>query len=325
MARSIVIHRTGGPEVLDLHEAEVGAPGPGQVRLRQTAVGVNFIDTYHRSGLYPLPRLPHGIGMEAAGVVEAVGPGVAGLEVGQRVAYAAGPPGAYCEARLMPAAQLVPIPDGVDDAQAAAMMLKGMTVEYLVRRTFRVEPGMTVLWHAAAGGVGLIACQWLRHLGATVVGTVGSDEKAELARAHGCDHALVLGRDDVRATIRALTDGAGAHVVYDSVGRDTFDDSLASLRPRGMLVAFGNASGAPPPFDPLRLSQAGSLFLTRPKLFDYTATRDELLESAGALFKLVSAGVVRVEVRQRWPLGEAAACHRALEARETTGASVLLP
>jgi len=325
MTRAIRIHATGGPEVLRLEDVDPGRPGPGQVLLRQTAIGLNFIDTYHRSGLYPLPSLPHGIGMEAAGVVEVVGPGVTVVKSGDRVAYASGSPGAYAAARVVPAERLVPLPDGIDDHLAAAMLLRGMTVEYLIRRTFRVEPGMTVLFHAAAGGVGLLACQWLRHLGATVIGTVGSQEKAALARAHGCAHAIVYARESVVERVRAITGGVGVPVVYDSVGRATFEDSLGSLARRGVLVAFGNASGAPAPFDPLVLSRRGSLYLTRPTLMDYIPTRDELLKSAAALFDVVLKGFVKVEVRRTWPLREVAEAHRALESRQTVGSSILLP
>ena len=325
MTRAIRIHATGGPEVLRFEAVDPGRPGPGQALVRQTAIGLNFIDTYHRSGLYPLPSLPHGIGMEAAGVVEAVGDGVVVVRPGDRVGYASGAPGAYAELRVVPADRLVPLPDGIDDRTAAAMLLRGMTVEYLIRRAFRVEPGMTVLLHAAAGGLGLIACQWLRHLGATVIGTVGSDEKAALAREHGCAHTIVYTREDFVAHVRELTSGRGVPVVYDSVGRSTFAGSLDCLARRGMLVGFGNASGAPPPFDPLLLSRKGSLYLTRPTLMDYTATRDELLASARALFEVVQQGRVKVEIRQTWPLAEAAEAHRAFEARRTVGSSVLLP
>ena len=325
MTRAVRIHEIGGPEVLRLDEVKVGAPGPGQARVRHVAVGVNFIDTYHRSGLYPLPALPHGLGVEAAGVVEAVGQGVTEVQVGQRVAYAAGPPGACAEARLMVADRLVPLPDEIGDEAAAAMLLKGMTVEYLIRRTFPVQAGMTVLWHAAAGGVGLIACQWLAALGVRVIGTVGSDDKAELARAHGCAHTIVYTRQDVVAEVRNLTDGRGVPVVYDAVGRDTFEASLGCLQRRGMLVGFGNASGAPGAFDPLALARGGSLFLTRPTLFDYTASRADLLGSAAALFAVVQSGAVQVEVKQRWAMAQVADCHRALEGRRTVGASVLLP
>lgn len=324
-ARAIRIHETGGPEVLRFEEVEVGEPGKGEARVRQTTVGVNFIDVYHRTGLYPLPRLPHGIGMEAAGVVEAVGPGVSGLSPGTRVAYAGGTPGGYAEVRIHPAERLVPLPEGIDDRTAAAAMLKGMTVEYLVRRAFRVERGMTVLLHAAAGGVGLIACQWLRRLGAIVIGTVGTDEKAALARAHGCEHPVVYGREDFVARVKDLTAGKGVPVVFDSVGKSTFEGSLACLSRRGTLVSFGNASGPVPPLDPLELSRRGSLFLTRPRLQDYTASREDLLASAGALFDVVREGAVRIVVGATWPLREAAQAHRALEARRTTGSLLLVP
>ena len=288
-------------------------------------MGVNFIDTYHRSGLYKLPALPHALGLEAAGVVEAVGPDVTVVKPGDRVAYAGGPPGAYATRRTIAADKLVPLPDDIDAHTAAAGLLQGMTVEYLIRRAFRVEPGMTVLFHAAAGGVGLIACQWLKHLGARVIGTVSSDAKAERAHAAGCDHAIVYTREDFVARVRALTDGEGVPVVYDSVGRTTFAGSLDCLRRRGTLVGFGNASGAPPPFDALELARKGSLYLTRPTLFDYIATRDELLQSAEALWAVLRTGVVRLTVGQTWPLHEAVACHRALEARETVGSSLLQP
>ena len=325
MIRAVRIHHTGGPEVLRFEAIDPGGPGPGQALVRHTAIGVNFIDTYHRSGLYPLPGLPHGIGMEGAGIVDETGPEVTVVKPGDRVAYAAGPPGSYSEARVIAADRLVPLPAGIDDRAAAAMTLKGMTVEYLIRRAFRVEPGMTVLWHAAAGGVGLIACQWLRHLGATVIGTVGSDDKAALARAHGCAHTIVYTREEVAPRVRAITSGQGVPVVYDSVGRATFDVSLDCLARRGTLVGFGNASGAPAPFDPLTLSRKGSLYLTRPTLMDYTVTRDDLLGSAAALFDVVLRGAVRIEVRRTWPLREAAEAHRALEARQTVGSSILLP
>ncbi len=290
-----------------------------------TAIGVNYIDVYHRSGLYPLPSLPHGLGMEAAGVVEAVGPGVAGVQVGQRVAYASGPPGAYAEARLIRADRLVPLPPEIDDRTAAASLLKGMTVEYLVRRTHRVEAGETVLWHAAAGGVGLIACQWLAHLGVTVIGTVGSEAKAQLAREHGCTHTIGYTREDFVSRVRELTGGRGVSAVYDSVGRDTFVRSLDCLAPRGMMVSFGNASGRPEPIDPGLLSARGSLFLTRPTLVDYTSTREELLGSAVALFDVISRGAVKVRVSETWELAEAARAHTALEARRTWGSTLLLP
>lgn len=325
MTRAIRIHETGDPDALSFDEVDIGEPGPGQVRLRHTAVGVNYIDTYHRKGLYPLDELPHGIGMEAAGVVEALGDGVDHLSEGDRVAYAGGPPGAYAEARIMPADELVVLPEGIDDQTAAAMMLKGMTVEYLVRRCFEVRPEHTVLLHAAAGGVGLIACQWLRHLGATVIGTMSTEEKAERARDHGCDHTILYTEEDFVERVDELTDGRGVDVVYDSVGRDTLEGSMDCLARRGMLVAFGNASGAPDPVDPLELSRRGSLYLTRPTLMDYIATRADLEQSAQALFEVVQSGAVHIEVNQTWPLAQAADAHRALEARETTGSIVLLP
>jgi NADPH2:quinone reductase len=325
MATAIRIHETGGPEVLRVEEADVGAPGDGEARVAQRAIGFNFIDTYHRSGLYALPSLPHGIGMEAAGVVEEVGPGVTSVAPGDRVAYTGGPPGAYASVRNVKAEKLVKLPDGIDFETAAAMMLKGMTVEYLVRRTCPIARGMTVLWHAAAGGVGLIAVQWLSHIGATVIGTVGSDAKAELARAHGCAHTIVYTREDVAKRVREITSGEGVPVVYDSVGRATMSASLESLRRRGMLVGFGNASGAPEPFDPLVLARMGSLYLTRPTLMDYTASRAELEESASTLFEMVQTGAVKIEIGQRFALREAAEAHRTAEARKTTGSTILVP
>ncbi len=325
MTHAIRIHETGGPEVLTWEAVEVGAPGPGEVRLKQTAVGLNFIDVYHRTGLYPLPALPSAIGMEAAGQVEAVGEGVNDLKAGDRVAYAAPPPGAYAEARLMPADRLVKLPDDISDLQAAAMMLQGMTVQYLIRRTFRVNKGDTVLFHAAAGGVGLIACQWLKHLGATVIGTVGSDDKAELARAHGCDHPVNYRTENFVDRVREITDGAGVPVVYDSVGKDTFEGSLDCLAPLGMFVGFGNASGPVAPFNMGVLAQKGSLFLTRPTLMTYTAKRQDLLASANDLFDVVLSGAVKIEINQTYPLAETAQAHRDLEARKTTGSTILLP
>ncbi len=324
MTKAIRIHEHGGPEVLRYEDVDLPAPGPGEVRLRQSAVGLNFIDVYHRTGLYPV-KLPSGIGMEAAGVVEETGEGVQTLKAGDRVAYASPPLGSYAEARNMPADRLVRIPDGIDDRQAAAMMLQGMTVEYLIRRTYPVKSGEVVLWHAAAGGVGLIACQWLKHLGATVIGTVGSEEKAALARSHGCDHTLNYRDEDIAARVREITGGAGVPVVYDSVGKDTFEASLDSLRPLGMLVSFGNASGPVPPFQAGILAQKGSLYFTRPTLMTYTAEREDLQASAAALFEVVQTGVVKIEVNQTYPLAETAQAHRDLEARKTTGSTVLLP
>jgi len=324
MSHAIRIHATGGPEVLRWEEVAVGAPAPGEARVRHAAVGLNFIDTYHRSGLYPIP-LPAVLGMEGAGVVEAVGPGVTEVAVGDRVAYAGGPVGAYARERLIPAHRLVPLPDSIDDVQAAGMMLKGLTAHYLVRRTYRVKPGDTVLVHAAAGGVGLLLCQWAKHLGATVIGTVSSDEKAAHARAAGCDHPIVTSREDFVVTVRDLTGGRGVPVVYDSIGRDTWDGSLDCLAPLGLMVSYGNASGPVPPISPLVLSAKGSLFLTRPTLMTYTAARADLLTAAAELFEVAGAGALRVEVRQTYPLAEAARAHRDLEARRTVGSSVLLP
>ena len=325
MVKAIRIHRTGGPDAMQWEDVEVGAPGPGEIRIRHEAVGLNYIDVYFRTGLYPAPSLPFTPGMEGAGVVEAVGEGVDSLAVGDRVAYAAPPVGSYAEERLMPAGKVVKVPAGIDSRQAAAMMLQGMTVEYLLRRTYPVRSGETVLFHAAAGGVGLIACQWAKHLGATVIGTVGSDEKAALARAHGCDHPIVYTRENFTERVRELTGGAGVPVVYDAVGRDTFEGSLDCLAPRGMLVSFGQSSGKIDPFDVGVLSAKGSLYLTRPTLMTYTASRTDLEASAQALFDVVGRGAVRITVNQTFPLAEAAAAHRALESRRTTGSTILLP
>jgi len=308
-----------------VESVEVGEPGTGQCRVRHTAIGVNYVDTYHRSGLYSLPALPSDLGMEAAGVVEAVGPDVTELAPGQRVGYATAGPGAYSEARLVPAAQLIALPDDIADEVAAAVLLKGMTAEYLIRRTFPVRRGQTVLFHAAAGGVGLIACQWLAHLEVTVIGTVGSDAKAELARSRGCAHCIVYTREDFPTRVQEITEGKGVPVVYDSVGRATFEGSLDCLATRGTLVSFGNASGPPPPFEAGLLGQKGSLYLTRPSLFHYVGTRAELVESANAVFDVVRGGAVQVEIGQRWPLADASAAHTALESRATVGASILLP
>ncbi len=324
MTAVVRVHQTGGPEVLKVEEAEVGAPGAGQALIRQTAVGLNFIDVYFRSGLYPAPSLPFIVGQEGAGVVEAVGEGVSEVRVGQRVAYA-GPLGAYAERRLIAADRLVVVPEGIADEHAAAMMLKGMTAHYLLRRTFRVEPGQTILFHAAAGGVGLIACQWAKHLGATVIGTVGSAEKAELAKAHGCDHPIRYDTDDVVARVRELTGGKGVPVVYDSVGQATFQRSLDCLAPLGMLVCFGQSSGKIPPIDTAILGQKGSLFLTRPSLMNYTAARADLVRAASDLFAVVLSGAVQIRVNQRYPLRDAVQAHRDLEGRKTTGSTVLLP
>ena len=322
MTKAIRIHGHGGPEVLRWDEVDPGTPGAGQALIRQTAVGLNFIDVYHRTGLYPVPAMPAVIGNEGAGVVEAVGHGVSEVRVGDRVVYCMSL-GGYAEQRVVDAARLVRVPDGITDQQAAAMMLKGCTAQYLVRRIFPVKAGDTILLHAAAGGVGLIACQWAKHLGATVIGTVGSDEKAALARAHGCDHAIVYTRENVVERVKALTGGAGVPVVFDSVGRDTFTASLDCLQPRGLMVSYGNASGAVEPFGPGVLAAKGSLFLTRPTLATYISTREELDATTSDLFDVVRSGIVRVEVNQTFPLEDAALAHRALEARKTTGSTVL--
>ena len=325
MTHALRIHETGGPDTLTWEEVEVGQPGPDEVRLQQSAVGLNFIDIYHRTGLYPLPALPAVIGMEAAGRVEVVGEDIRDLKPGDRVAYASPPLGAYAQARVIPADRLVKLPEDITDRQAAAMMLQGMTVQYLIRRTYRVGKGDTVLFHAAAGGVGLIACQWLKHLGATVIGTVGSEEKAALAKAHGCEHTINYRSENFVEVVKEITGGAGVPVVYDSVGKDTFEGSLDCLAPLGMFVGFGNASGPVAPFNMGVLAQKGSLFLTRPTLMTYTAKRDDLLASANDLFDVVLSGDVKIEINQTYPLAETAQAHRDLEARKTTGSTVLLP
>ncbi len=324
MPKAIRIHKHGGPEVLQYEDATVGDPGPGQARVRQTAIGLNFIDTYHRSGLYQL-QMPSGIGLEGAGVVEAVGPGVTWVKAGDRVAYAGGPPGAYADIRLVPADRLVKVPEGISDQTAAAMMLKGLTTQYLIRSTYRVQPGQTVLFHAAAGGVGLIACQWLKALGVSVIGTVGSDDKAKLAKAHGCEHTIVYTRENFAERVKEITGGKKVPVVYDSVGKDTFMGSLDSLEPRGMLVVFGNGSGPVAAFDLNLLAGKGSLYVTRPTLVTYTAKREDLEAMAADLFDVVKSGKVKIEVNQTYPLKDAAQAHRDLESRKTTGSTVLLP
>ncbi len=324
MPHAIRIHQTGGPEVLLWEEVDVPAPAAGEATVRHHAVGLNFIDTYHRTGLYPLP-LPAGIGLEGAGVVEAVGDGVTEVRVGDRVAYAGGPVGAYAEVRNIPAHRLLRLPDSITFNTAAAMMLQGLTAAYLLRRTYRVQPGDAVLIHAAAGGVGLIACQWAKALGATVIGTVGSPAKAELARAHGCDHVINYSTENFTQRVREITGGEGVPVVYDGVGKDTLMGSLDSLRPLGMLVTYGNASGPVPPFDLLQLSQKGSLFVTRPTIVHYTARRADLEVLGAELFEIVASGKVRIEVNQTYPLKDAAQAHRDLEARKTTGSTILVP
>jgi NADPH2:quinone reductase len=322
MAYAIRFEKPGGPDVLSWQQVEVGTPGQGQVRLRHTAVGLNYIDTYHRSGLYSLP-MPSGLGSEGAGIVEEVGPGVSGLKSGDRVAYAGGPIGAYTEERVMPAERLVPVPDGISDEQAAAMMLKGMTAWYLVRRTYPIKRGDTILIHAAAGGVGLIVCQWAKHLGATVIGTVGDQEKAALAKRNGCDYPILYKNEDFTAKVSELTQGKKLPVVYDSVGKDTFYKSLDCLAPLGLMVSFGQSSGAIGPVDIGILSAKGSLFLTRPTLNTYTASREDLLTASRELFDVVKSGVVKLAINQTYPLREAARAHRDLEARKTTGSTVL--
>jgi len=323
-SRAIRIHAPGGVEALRWEEVDIRPPGDGEALVRHTAVGVNYIDVYHRTGLYPVP-LPAVLGVEAAGVVEAIGPGVTEVATGDRVAYAGGPFGAYAERNVVPAERLVRLPAAIGDEQAAAMMLKGLTAQYLLRRTYRVKPGDTILFHAAAGGVGLIACQWAKHLGATVIGTAGSDAKAELARVHGCAHVIVYTREHFPERVRALTGGAGVPVVYDSVGQATFEGSLDCLAPLGLMVTFGNASGPVPPVNLALLAMKGSLFLTRPTFMTYTARREDLVAAVAELFAVVESGAVKVSINHRYPLAEAAAAHRALEARETTGSIVLVP
>jgi NADPH:quinone reductase len=324
MPNAIRFHQVGGPEVLQFESVSVGDPGPGQARIRHTAVGLNYIDTYQRSGLYKLP-LPSGIGSEAAGVVEAVGPDVGELKVGDRVAYSGGAPGAYAEARVMPIDRLVKLPEGVSDRSAATLMLKGLTVQYLLRQTYTVKAGETILLHAAAGGIGLIACQWARALGATVIGTVGSDAKAELAKANGCTHTIVYTRENFVEKVKEITGGRGVPVVYDAVGKDTFPGSLDCLSPRGLFVSFGNSSGPVPPFELLLLSQKGSLYATRPTLATYTAKRADLLKMAEEMFALVQSGKLKNDARQTYALKDAAQAHRDLESRKTTGSTVLIP
>ncbi|MGZ3306689.1 MAG: quinone oxidoreductase family protein [Asticcacaulis sp.] len=323
MATSIRVHETGGPEVLRVEDVTVGAPGPGEALIRHTAIGVNFIDTYFRSGLYkaPLPLIP---GNEAAGVVEAVGEGTGDVKPGDRVVYLSGP-GAYVQSRVMPADKLVPIPDGIPDEVAAAVLLKGLTAQYLLRRTFRVGPGHTVLVHAAAGGVGLILGQWAKHLGATVIGTAGSAEKCALARDNGYDHVINYREADFVARVMEITGGEKVEVVYDSVGRDTFPASLDVIKPLGLFVTFGQSSGPIPPVDLTILNTKGSLFITRPSIFAYNRTREATLAAASELFGLIASGVLRISIHQRFPLTEARAAHEALESRATTGATILIP
>ena len=322
--KAIRFDHTGGPEVLKLEDIELPPLAAGQVRVKHTAIGVNFIDTYHRCGLYPV-SLPSGLGLEAAGVVDALGEGVSGLKIGDRVGYGTGPIGAYAEANNVTADRAVKLPDGISDEVAAAAMLKGMTAAYLLKRTFSVQRGQTIVFHSAAGGVGLIACQWAKHLGVTVIGTVGSDDKTELARLHGCDHVLNTRKEDWPRRVREITGGAGVPVVYDSVGKETWSGSLDCLAIRGMMVSFGNSSGAVPAFEPGILSAKGSLYLTRPTLFHYTRTSEELQKTADDLFDVIMSGAVKIAVNQRFSLADAAAAHEALHSRATTGATILLP
>lgn len=324
MSHAIRIHQNGGPEVLSWEAVDLAAPAPGEARVRHQAVGLNYIDVYHRTGLYPLP-LPSGIGLEGAGLVEAVGEGVTEVKVGDRVAYAGGPVGAYAEVRNIPAHRLLILPASLSFETGAAMMLQGLTAAYLLRRTYHVQAGDTVLIHAAAGGVGLIACQWARALGATVIGTVGSPAKAQLAMAHGCHHVINYSTENFSQRVREITGGEGVAVVYDGVGKDTFMGSLDSLRTRGMMVSYGNASGPVPPVDLLLLSQKGALFITRPTLMHYTTKRADLEALGGELFDMVVGGQVRIEVNQTYALKDAAQAHRDLEARLTTGSTILLP
>ncbi len=324
MPKAIRFQEHGGPEVLRFEEFDPGKPAPDEVQVRHTAIGVNYIDVYDRTGLYP-SELPSGLGREAAGVITALGKKVRGFRVGERVAYVYTKPGAYSELRNVPAERIVKVPKGISDQQAAALMLKGLTAHYLLRRTYRVAKGDTVLVHAAAGGVGLILCQWAKSLGAKVIGVVGSEPKAELARKYGCKNVLILGQDELVPAVKKLTKNVGVNVVYDSVGKDTFTESLDSLRPMGMMVTYGNASGPPPPFSPLELSKRGSLFLTRPSLFSYIATREALDAAAKETFAAMKNKAFKLLIGQTYPLADAAEAHRDLEGRRTTGASVLIP
>jgi NADPH2:quinone reductase len=324
MTKAIRMARNGGPEVMEYVDVDVGEPGPGEARVRQHAIGVNFIDVYFRTGLYP-STLPSGLGMEGAGVVEAIGPGVTEVQVGDRVAYAGRPNGAYAQVRIMPAAILLRLPDEIDFETAAAMMLQGLTVQYLFKRTYKIQPGDTILFHAAAGGVGLIACQWAKALGVNLIGTVGSDEKGELAKAAGAAHVINYNTENFLERVKEITNGEMVPVVYDSIGKDTFIASLDCLRPLGMMVSFGSASGPVPPFSLAELVSRGSLFITRPTLFAYAAKRADLEAMAADLFQMVSSGKVKIDIRQRYKLADAAQAHIDLEARKTTGSSILLP
>jgi len=324
-SKAIRIHTYGGPEALTYEDVSVGEPGPGEILIRHTAIGLNYIDVYMRTGLYPLPTLPGTIGMEGAGVVEAIGGGVQTVSVGDRVAYASRPPGSYAQHRVISADRVVKVPDGIEDKTAAAMMLQGLTAQYLLRQTYPVQSGDAVLMHAAAGGVGLIVCQWAKHLGATVIGTVGSPEKAAIAKTHGCDHTILYREENFKDRVMELTNNQGVNVIYDSIGKDTFMDSLDCLKKRGTMVTFGNASGPVEPFDPGLLGKKGSLFLTRPTLFDFIADHESLSKMADELFAVVKSNVVKIEINQEYPLADAAKAHADLEARKTTGSTILIP
>ncbi|WP_419903179.1 quinone oxidoreductase family protein [Kiloniella sp.] len=325
MNKAVRFYEYGGADVLKYEDHDIGAPGEGQIRLKQTAVGLNFIDVYHRTGLYPQASLPSGIGLEAAGVIEEIGPGVTDLHIGDRVAYGTGPIGSYAEHRIIPADKVILIPERISDNHAASMMLQGMTTEYLIRRTYCVQPGDTVLFHAAAGGVGSIATQWLNSLGATVIGTVGSEEKAALAKSNGCHHTINYKTDDFVDQVKDITDGKGVNVVYDSVGKDTFMGSLDCLKVRGTMVTFGNASGPVPAIEPLILNGKGGLYLTRPSLAHYCGTHEDMVASATSLFNAVSSGSIKIEVKQSYALSEIQKAHQDLEARKTTGSTILIP
>jgi NADPH2:quinone reductase len=322
---AVRVQQNGGPEVLKYEEVEVGAPGPGEARVRHTAIGLNFTDIHFRTGRYPLKEFPHVIGMEAAGVVEEIGAGVTEVSVGDRVAYASEKPRAYAQMTVMPITRLVKLPDFIDDETAAAAILKGLTAQYLIRGAYPIKSGETILIHAAAGGVGLIMCQWAKHLGVHVIGTVSTDEKAALVKANGCEHPIVYTKEDVVARVRELTKGEGLPVVFDGVGGSTFEQSLACLRRRGLLVSYGSAGGVPPPLEVFKLNRMGSLYLTSAGLADYIHTRAELLERANDLFNAMKTGAVRITINRRYPLAEAARAHIDLEARRTVGSSVLLP
>ncbi|HEY1997829.1 quinone oxidoreductase [Paraburkholderia sp.] len=324
MVKAIRFDKTGGPEVMKWVDVEVGEPGNGEIRIRQHAVGLNYIDVYFRTGLYPLP-LPGGLGMEAAGEVTAVGPGVTGVKAGDRVAYVARPPGAYAQERVLPAAQVIRLPDAISYEQGASVMLQGLTAQYLLRRTYPVKAGDTILIQAAAGGVGLLVCQWAKALGVTVIGTVGSDEKADIARANGCDHAIVYTRENFTRRVREITNGAGVPVVYDSIGKDTFTASLDCLAPLGMFVSFGNASGPLPPIDSSEFAGRGSLFFTRPTLFTYIGKRGDYEAMSQELFDVLTSGTVKTSINQRYSLAEVGLAHSELESRRTTGSTVLIP